>query len=537
MGFSVFPPISSAVVSSATPATGYTYQRFNTSGTFALPSGYNSSNPLPVDIIAVGGGGAGGNYYYGGGGGAGEVVLASASLTSNCSVTIGAGGAVVTGTNTAGIGGTGGTTQIKSTTGLTFNYIQNAAVRYGNTGTGQATGFSASGTPYVWSYYDASGTQRGTDNSGNQINVTGNTSSGAWTDPYGSTVQNDWTNFQHIQWNNANVENTLTHTVTGLTVGTNYTLSFWYAFGFGSPSGETIGTTGFHFNGNKVGATPTRNKWTQFQTTWTATTTSVTMGIYGTNNGVNTFLASYNMGFMRAIESTNATPLAWGFAEDGSALYSYSSTAGASATLNYPLVARAFGGGGGGAGGSSTPSVHYGAAPALGGSGGGNASYIQNSDNIYSTPAAQAGTSAILRNSGGGSANAQFPYGGTAVVQHNVSGGGGGATSAGSIGDWFAGIGGKGGTGYDANSWAGSALSLTANMLAGGGAGWGKKGVGVATHGAGIPQVTAPYNVNTVMTNAVPVIANTGAGGAGASGVINTATAGATGTLLIRWKA
>lgn len=72
-------------------------QLFTSSGTFTLPSGYSSTNPLFVDVIVVGGGGGGGagatNYSGGGGGGSGcGFYYQQIPVYANTTVTIGSGG-------------------------------------------------------------------------------------------------------------------------------------------------------------------------------------------------------------------------------------------------------------------------------------------------------------------------------------------------------------------------------------------------------------------------------------------------------------
>lgn len=89
MGLSVIPAPASGLVK-------YT-QLFTSSGTFTLPSGYGSTNPLFVDVVVVGGGGGGGagatNYYGGGGGGSGcGFYYQQIPVYANTTVTIGSGG-------------------------------------------------------------------------------------------------------------------------------------------------------------------------------------------------------------------------------------------------------------------------------------------------------------------------------------------------------------------------------------------------------------------------------------------------------------
>ena len=53
MGVSIFPAASSAGLQPK-------YQKFTSSGTFTLPTGYGAGKPLLVDIEVIGGGGGGG---------------------------------------------------------------------------------------------------------------------------------------------------------------------------------------------------------------------------------------------------------------------------------------------------------------------------------------------------------------------------------------------------------------------------------------------------------------------------------------------
>lgn len=104
----------SNLVAGAAGLTKYT-QLFTSSGTFTLPSGYGSTNPLFVDVVIVGGGGGGGagatNYYGGGGGGSGcGFYYQQIPVFANTTVTIGAGGAggTVADANTGNDGTNGG---------------------------------------------------------------------------------------------------------------------------------------------------------------------------------------------------------------------------------------------------------------------------------------------------------------------------------------------------------------------------------------------------------------------------------------------
>ena len=111
MASTVFPAASSGV----TRRTAV----FTSSGTFTLPSGYDSNNPLICEVYIQGAGAGGGSGAFnstqgngGGGGGAGYCMyLPNLSLTANATVTIGtggAGGASQTSAPNLGIVGTAG---------------------------------------------------------------------------------------------------------------------------------------------------------------------------------------------------------------------------------------------------------------------------------------------------------------------------------------------------------------------------------------------------------------------------------------------
>jgi hypothetical protein len=528
MAISQFPiPVASTTPVGTTPvATGFTYSRFNASGTFTLPSGYNAGNPLNVDIIAVGGGGAGGNFNYGGGGGAGDVAIGSFALTAGCTITIGAGGTTVTGTTSAGVGGTGGTTQVISAAGTNFNYAANGAAKYGN-GSDTATGFSFSGSTYQRAYWNTAGTQVGSNN-GVSTGITNNS-------PIVGIPKNA---HQHVQWNNT-TKNYVYYTQSGLVPNQVYAVSFWYGFNTGSGNGETFSSPFVVIQGTETAVSVSGATWNQYTGSVAANGSGViVIGIAATAGGANPFFLGYELGYIRITETTATNPYSFGgYPEDGSGGFAYAGTAGASTIQSFATIIRAFGGGGGGIGNTSNTGVVTGIAPASGGSAGGNGSNFINADNIQTGIASVAGTPTVFRNGGGASARTQFPMGGTVAVDHFTSSGGGGAMSAGGDSDWFNGIGGRGGTGYDANPWVGSSTTLATNILGSGGAGHGRKGIGAASLSAGLPQVNAPYNTSTVMRNAISPTANTGSGGAGAGGAVNTATNGAAGVVIIRYKA
>ena len=85
----------------ASAVDGYTYHTFVTPGTFTWTGGDTNS---VVEILLVGGGGGGGDARTGGGGGAGQVVQSinyaapSANASSGITITVGSGGAAITGT-------------------------------------------------------------------------------------------------------------------------------------------------------------------------------------------------------------------------------------------------------------------------------------------------------------------------------------------------------------------------------------------------------------------------------------------------------
>ena len=93
---------------------GYRYHTFKTSGTLEFVNNDGLGTAVPIEYLIVAGGGAGGGANtvyqneYAGGGGAGGVVVGSTQLAADQSVTIGAGGAPVSG----GAGGDGSPTYL-----------------------------------------------------------------------------------------------------------------------------------------------------------------------------------------------------------------------------------------------------------------------------------------------------------------------------------------------------------------------------------------------------------------------------------------
>jgi len=109
MAISVFPSASAGGLSPK-------YQKFTSSGTFTLPTGYGAGKPLLVNVQVIGGGGGGSqtsvaayeayyNSYYGNGtigqgartdlaraGGSGGIATSQLYLTNNLTITIGAAG-------------------------------------------------------------------------------------------------------------------------------------------------------------------------------------------------------------------------------------------------------------------------------------------------------------------------------------------------------------------------------------------------------------------------------------------------------------
>lgn len=127
--------------------------KFETSGTFAL----DDPGTLPVDYCVVGGGGGGGTAT-GGGGGGGEVLTGTAyDVTTDETITVGAGGAKGTGTTTAtpavGQGANGGDSVAFGTTangggGAGFNGANSTHFigKHGGNG-GGGSGGTGSGVP------------------------------------------------------------------------------------------------------------------------------------------------------------------------------------------------------------------------------------------------------------------------------------------------------------------------------------------------------------------------------------------------------
>jgi hypothetical protein len=172
------------------------YQKFTSSGTFTLPSGYGSSKPLLINIQVIGGGGSGtlggassvaypttfrfGKYSYfgdventvrnmtitgtaiptnwenitnGRGGGSGGLAATQMYLTSNLTITIGAAGARIPQTATitsTGIywtngAGKGGTNSLGTISGESMNPSANYTATQGVNLTGGSGGTSTAG--------------------------------------------------------------------------------------------------------------------------------------------------------------------------------------------------------------------------------------------------------------------------------------------------------------------------------------------------------------------------------------------------------
>lgn len=125
------------------------YQKFTSSGTFTLPTGYGAGKPLLVNIQVIGGGGGGSqttvggyeayyNSYFGNGtigqgarndlsraGGSGGIATSQLYLTNNLTITIGAAGTRLTG-NLNGLAWS-------PNNSLTHNFTPNAVAGSGGT--------------------------------------------------------------------------------------------------------------------------------------------------------------------------------------------------------------------------------------------------------------------------------------------------------------------------------------------------------------------------------------------------------------------
>jgi len=168
------------------------YQKFTTSGTFTLPTGYGVSKPLLVNIQVIGGGGGGSSNaiaaynvdytnYFGTGsfniaarndagraGGSGGIAATQMYLTSNLTITIGAAGTRATaqvgagasqtgnqgsnynfsGSVTAGSGGTTTAGSVQSTGGVGANSAFNYAIgQNGANSTAVNSSVGTGGTP------------------------------------------------------------------------------------------------------------------------------------------------------------------------------------------------------------------------------------------------------------------------------------------------------------------------------------------------------------------------------------------------------
>jgi hypothetical protein len=134
-------------------------QVFTSSGTFILPSGYSSNNPLWARVTAVGGGGGGGQGYASGGGGGGAVVVRDMAITANIPVVIGAGG--ISGAESTN-GGRGGDTIFGNSNTRPVNLLRNPfqtnlyggwdTTGWTNTATGNASAFQSDYSPTTNQY-------------------------------------------------------------------------------------------------------------------------------------------------------------------------------------------------------------------------------------------------------------------------------------------------------------------------------------------------------------------------------------------------
>ena len=100
-----YGPDREATGGTITTYGGYTIHTFKTSGSFVIDSG----GPFDVQYVCVAGGGSGGGKDNGGGGGAGQYLTGTVDCpTSPVTVTIGSGGAAVSGGNNGNEGADGG---------------------------------------------------------------------------------------------------------------------------------------------------------------------------------------------------------------------------------------------------------------------------------------------------------------------------------------------------------------------------------------------------------------------------------------------
>jgi hypothetical protein len=480
-------------------ATGYTYQRFTSSGTFALPAGYSAGNPLSCDVITVGGGG-GGAAQYGGGGGAGDVRITSGvSIGTNIGVTVGAGGS----TNSAG------GYSLVNFTPTTINYANNPRAKYGNIG-GGAYGFTTGG--YGTSWYDTSNTQQGAGNVGASAGLFNNgVSPVSGVAGYGAAG---------ASWNDSSAHQML-YTITGLTAGVTYSVSFWYGYGNGGNGGSIASPYVLVDGVNKGAVTLTNNVWQQYTGTFVASSTAANVGFGGTNSGSNTFFVGWALGYIRCVESTVSSP--YTFLDGGlGGVYGWAGTAGQSSSISQENNITLALGGGAGANAATASVANTGGSTGGGGAGAGDAT-------VYTAAAVNTPASGVQRNKGGrGLALTKLIA--TTWVLYRAAGGGGGAGSAGSDGDWQNNAGGSGGLGFDANPWCGSTTTLDANLIGGGGSGGGLQFPGKASHGGGTAAWNSWQTPATTVAAAVAGTNNTGGGG-------GAQATGGSGLVIIRYKA
>ena len=139
-------------------STNYKYHQFTSSGSFVSTGSKN------IDILLVGGGGSGGGNLSGGGGAGGLLETTSQAITAGTyTVTIGAGGSGVNGSQTAGQGNNGTNTTFVRASLLSLSAIAGGGGDGGSSGGSGNSGGSGGGS----SGYGAAGGAAGTSGQGN----------------------------------------------------------------------------------------------------------------------------------------------------------------------------------------------------------------------------------------------------------------------------------------------------------------------------------------------------------------------------------
>jgi hypothetical protein len=426
---------TSSQISSVSNAAVVT-QKFSVSNTWTAPAGVTQ-----IETLVVGGGGGGAELS--GGGGAGGVVYNSAlSVTPGASYTmiVGNGGTGVT-SATASFGYSGGDSAVGGSTELNPNYSFSSTSGWTSQISATTTVFSTAGGP--------------TNNANGVI---------ALSSAGGSNIYQSYL-------------------VSGLTNGTQYTLSFWLRGSSAFTLSVLSFTDGIHNTGTALRpqtsfTLPT--VWTQYSYVFTANSANqIYLGFFTGGNAAN-FCYISQLSVRQSVIGALGGGGGGGFGTAGQAGGSGGGAGRQNATGGSATQPGSTSGGFGNAGGFAPAGASGNSNIGAGGGGAGSAGF----NSIDSLPS-------------GGNGGSGLPFGITGNLEYYAGGGGGGSYNASPI---YPGKGGIGGGGYGAQgngTAAVNGLNGAPNTGGGGGGGGGNGGVG-GTGGSGV--IVIRYRAPTVAT-------------------------------------